>query len=67
MFIFIDFDISDSPANIILEVFLFQLMDFLTIVRWFISYLFGYAAQDEAGDCTFVIYFHTAMVNNKKQ
>jgi hypothetical protein len=31
-------------------------------------YQFGYAVvRDEVGDCTIEMYFHTAVVNNKKQ
>ena len=32
-----------------------------------VSYQFGYAVQDEMGGHTIALYFHTAMVNNKKQ
>ena len=32
-----------------------------------VFYQFGYAVHDEVGDCTIVMYLHTAMVNNKKQ
>ena len=31
------------------------------------SYQFEYVVQDEVGGYTIVMYFHTAMVNNKKQ
>ena len=32
-----------------------------------VSYQFEYAVQDKVGGDTIVMYFHTAMVNNKKQ
>ena len=32
-----------------------------------ISYQFRYSVQDEVGSYTIVLYFHTAMANNKKQ
>ena len=32
-----------------------------------VSYQFEYAVQDEVGGYTIVMYFHTAMVNNKMQ
>ena len=32
-----------------------------------VSYQFGYAVHNEAGDCIIVMYFYTTMINNKKQ
>ena len=32
-----------------------------------VSYQFEYAVQDKVGGDTIVMYFHTAMVNKKKQ
>ena len=43
--------------------FLFDEFDHWKVV----SYEFGYVVRDEAGGCTIVMYFHTAMVNNEKQ
>ena len=31
-----------------------------------VSYQFEYTVQDKMDGCTIIIYFHTAMVNNKK-
>ena len=60
------FDVFDSPANNILELFPFQFMD-STFERWFRSYQFGYVVHDEVSGWTNIFYcILPCMVNNKK-
>ena len=64
--LFILIDISNSPANIILDLFPFKLI----IDHWWkvvVSYQSWYVLQDEVSGYTIVIYFHSTIVNNETQ